>query len=246
MKKTILITGAAGGIGMAISKHFASNGWKVGMLDINPKLSEMATSIDGELATEICDVKNVEQVKESITKIENSLGPIDALINNAGWVSNIRPIAKMSDERWHDELSINLSSTFYFIRDLAPKMAERGWGRIINISSGAARSGLPNQIGYAATKSALWGITSTTAAEFGKKGVTCNSILPGVIATPKVLSMPSFIIDVAKMSSSVKRLGEVDEIANLVAYLCSDKAGFITGAEIDIDGGFRLNNNSMG
>lgn len=245
MKKTILITGAAGGIGAGLSKHLAAIGWKVGMVDINPKLDEIAAAIEGEVATATCDVRNSEQVDAAIATIEAELGPIDALINNAGLVANIRSIGKMSVEKWNNELAVNLSSAFYFIRRLAPKMAVRGWGRIINVSSGAARTGLPAQIGYAATKSALWGVTSTTAAEFGAKGVTCNSILPGVIATPKVLSMPEHIKEGALKSNSVKRLGEVAEIAYLVAFLCSEQAGFITGAEIDIDGGYRLNNNSL-
>ena len=245
MEKTIVITGAAGGIGMGISKHLAALGWKVGMIDINPKLPEMAAMIEGTVTTTICDVRVSEQVDVAIETIESALGPIDALVNNAGLVANIKSIGKMSDYRWNNELAVNLSAAFYFIRRLAPKMAERGWGRIVNVSSGAARSGLPAQIGYAATKSALWGVTSTTAAEFGPKGVTCNSILPGLIATSNVLGMPKHILEAGKQSNSVKRIGEVAEIAHLVAFLCSEHTGFITGAEIDIDGGLRLNNNSI-
>ena len=245
MKKTIVITGAAGGIGMGISKHFAALDWKVGMIDIDPKLSEMAATIEGTIAPAICDVRVSEQVDAAIETIESALGPIDVLVNNAGLVANIKSIGKMSDYRWNNELAVNLSAAFYFIRRLAPKMAARGWGRIVNVSSGAARSGLPAQIGYAATKSALWGVTSTTAAEFGPRGVTCNSILPGLIATSNVLGMPKHILEAGKQSNSVKRIGEVTEIAHLVAFLCSEHAGFITGAEIDIDGGLRLNNNSI-
>lgn len=245
MKKTVLITGAAGGIGVGISKHLAANGWKVGMVDINPKLPEIAAEIEGEVAMAICDVRESEQVNAAVATIEATLGPIDALINNAGLVANIKSIGKMSDYRWNNELAVNLSSAFYFIRRIAPKMAERGWGRIVNISSGAARGGLPAQIGYAATKSAFWGITSTTAAEFGPKGITCNSILPGVIGTPNVMSMPAHILEGAKKSNSVRRIGQVEEMAYLVAFLCSEQTGYITGAEIDIDGGLRLNNNSI-
>ena len=213
MKKTVLITGAAGGIGLGISKHLAANDWKVGMIDINPQLAELAASLAGTIATAICDIRESEQVDTAIASIEEALGPIDALVNNAGLVTNIKSIGKMSDYRWNNELAVNLSAAFYFIRRLAPKMAERGWGRIINISSGAARAGLPAQIGYAATKSALWGITATTAAEFGSKGVTCNSILPGLIGTPKVLSMPKLILESGKQSNSVKRIGTVEELS---------------------------------
>jgi len=245
-KKTIVITGAAGGIGHGLSKHMASIGWQVGMIDLNPKVHEFAKNIEGvAVESVVCDIRDSTQVEEAITKIEASLGTINALVNNAGIVANIAPIAKMNDARWANELAVNLSAAFYFIRRLAPKMAEKGWGRIINVSSAAARSGLPAQVGYSATKSALWGLTSTTASEFGAKGVTCNSILPGIIATPTVLSMPKQIQDSAKQSNALGRFGKIEEVAHLVAYLCSEPAGFITGAEIDIDGGYRLNNNSL-
>jgi len=245
-QKTIIITGAAGGIGQGLARHMASIGWKVGMIDIQEKVKDIAEEMGGEFVMPVvCDIRDSAQVEAAITKIENALGPIDALINNAGIVANIAPIAKMSDKRWANELAVNLSAAFYFIRNLAPKMANRGWGRIINISSAAARSGLPAQIGYASTKSALWGITSTTAAEFGAKGVTCNSILPGVIATPTVLSMPKHILEGVKKSNVLGRFGEIEEVAHLVAFLCSESASFITGAEIDIDGGYRLNNISL-
>lgn len=245
MSKSIIITGAAGGIGIGLTKYFAETGWKVGMVDIKPNLSDIASSIDGYVTPAICDVRSSDEVNEAIETLEGEIGPIDALINNAGLVANIKSLAKMSDARWNNEIAVNLSSAFYFIRNLAPKMADRGWGRIVNVSSGAARSGLPAQVGYASTKSAFWGLTSTTAAEFGHAGVTCNSILPGVIATPMVLSMPEHIIKNAKGANSVKRIGEVEEIAYLVEFLCSEQAGYITGAEIDIDGGLRLNNNAM-
>ena len=244
--KTIIITGAASGIGQGLSKHMAALGWKVGMIDINPKINEIAKKLGISTVTPVvCDIRDSAQVEAAITHIEETLGPIDALVNNAGIVANIVPIAKMKDSRWANELAVNLSAAFYFIRRIAPKMADRGWGRIINISSAAARSGLPAQIGYATTKSALWGVTSTTAAEFGAKGVTCNSILPGIIATPTVLSMPAHIQAGAKKSNVLGRFGEIAEIAHLVAFLCSEQAGFITGAEIDIDGGYRLNTTSL-
>jgi len=186
----------------------AALGWKVGMVDINPNIHEIAKEIHGEeVFSVVCDIRDSTQVGVAIDQIEAALGPIDALINNAGIVANIAPIAKMNDDRWANELAVNLSAAFYFIRRLAPKMAKRGWGRIINVSSAAARSGLPAQIGYAATKSALWGVTSTTAAEFGAKGVTCNSILPGVIATPTVLKMPTHIQKLVKKGSVIGRFG---------------------------------------
>jgi NAD(P)-dependent dehydrogenase (short-subunit alcohol dehydrogenase family) len=125
-------------------------------------------------------------------------------------------------------------------------MAERGFGRIVNISSVAARGGLFNQAGYSATKAGLLGLTHTIALEYARFGVTCNAVLPGLIGTENVLAMPAEIRDHAVAQTPARRLGKPEEIARLVAFLCGGDAGFINGAEIDISGGGHLNTMVLG
>jgi NAD(P)-dependent dehydrogenase (short-subunit alcohol dehydrogenase family) len=125
-------------------------------------------------------------------------------------------------------------------------MAERGWGRIVNISSAAARGGLFNQAGYAASKAGVLGLTQNVTLEFAGKGVTCNAILPGVIGTENVMAMPQEIFDQAIRLVPTGRVGEPEEVANLIAFLCSDLAGYINGVDILIDGGAALNTVVLG
>ena len=161
-------------------------------------------------------------------------------------MKNIASVEKMTDDAWQNELGVNLTGAFNLVRATVGGMAERGFGRIVNISSVAARGGLARQVGYSATKAGLLGLTHTVALEYARKGVTCNAVLPGMVETENVKAMPQEIRDAAIAATPVRRFGEPEEIAALVVFLCGDEAGYITGAEIDISGGGHLNTIALG
>jgi NAD(P)-dependent dehydrogenase (short-subunit alcohol dehydrogenase family) len=248
-KKIVAITGAARGIGRACALECAAQGADVALLDVSEAVKETAEAVMARgrrAAWALVDVSDVERVGEGVAKVVGALGPIDALINNAGIVHNIAPLAKMAHAAWDKELAVNLTGAFNMIRAVIDAMGERGWGRIVNVSSAAARGGLYNQVAYASTKAGLLGLTATVALEYGRKGVTCNAILPGLIATENVVAMPQEVVERITSVTPIRRTGKPEEVAQLVAFLCSDAAGFITGAEIAIDGGARLNLMALG
>jgi NAD(P)-dependent dehydrogenase (short-subunit alcohol dehydrogenase family) len=246
--KVALVTGAARGIGKATALVLAEEGADVGLADILPEIEETAAAIaqmGRRAATAIFDISDAAQVHTGVETIRNGLGPIDILVNNAGIVNNIAPLARMSQEAWQRELAVNLSGAFNMIQELIGSMAARKWGRIINVSSVAALGGLHYQAGYAATKAGLIGLTKTVALEYGRAGITCNAILPGLIATELVSAMPAEIRETAVAVTPTRRLGTTAEVGQLIAFLASEGAGFINGAEIAIDGGLRLNTSSL-
>jgi len=247
--KTFLITGAASGIGRACALRIAAEGARVALLDIRPAVESVAQVLrEGGAVCEtvVLDIADPDQTARAVEKISSVLGPVDCLVNNAGIVDNIAPLARMQFDAWQREIGVNLTGPFNMIRAAAGAMAARGWGRIVNMSSAAARGGLFRQVGYAATKSALFGLTYNVALEYGRQGITCNMILPGLIGTENVLAMPQPIIDTAIAATPSRRLGTPNEVAALVSFLCTEEAGFINGAEIDIDGGMRLNTLALG
>ncbi len=247
--KTALVSGAARGIGRAIALRLARDGADVGLIDHNPAIQETAALVraTGRKAYAVeADIAAAAQVRAAVARIAQELGPIDLLVNNAGIVNNIATVEKMTDEAWEKEIGVNLTGAFNLVRACIGAMAERGHGRIINISSVAARGGLARQVGYSATKAGLLGLTHTVALEYARKGVTCNAVLPGMVETENVKAMPQEIREAAMAATPVRRFGEPDEIAALVAFLCGPEAGYITGAEIDISGGGHLNTLVLG
>ena len=180
-------------------------------------------------------------VGAGVARVREALGPVDVLVNNAGIVNNIAPVARMTPEAWQRELAVNLSGAFNLIREVVGGMVERGRGRIVNVSSIAAWGGLHRQAAYAASKAGLLGLTKTVALEHARHGVTCNAVLPGLIATELVEAMPAEIRAAAVAATPARRLGLTEEVARLIAFLASDAAAFINGAEIPVDGGLSLN-----
>lgn len=247
--KVALVTGSARGIGRACALAMAREGADIGLFDLNDQVRETARIVQdfGRRAVWMTgDVSDPEQVCRGVEIIRRELGHIDCLVNNAGIVSNIAPLARMELAAWERELAVNLTGAFNMIRAVIGPMSEKGWGRVVNMASSAARGGLFNQAGYAASKSGLLGLTRNVTLEYARRGITCNAVLPGLIGTENVLAMPAAIIEHAISATPSQRVGTPEEVANLVAFLCSDGAGFINGAEIDIDGGSHLNFVALG
>ncbi|MFO1168379.1 MAG: SDR family NAD(P)-dependent oxidoreductase [Rhodoblastus sp.] len=247
--QTALVSGAARGIGRAIALRLARDGADVGIVDLNPA-AEATADLVRALGRKACavqaDISDPAQTRAAVAGIAQELGAVSLLVNNAGIVNNIATVEKMTDEAWEKEIGVNLTGAFNLVRAVVGGMAERGYGRIVNISSVAARGGLARQVGYSATKAGLLGLTHTVALEYARKGVTCNAVLPGMVETENVRAMPQEIREAAMAATPVRRFGEPDEIAALVAFLCGPEAGYITGAEIDISGGGHLNTLVLG
>ncbi len=243
------MTGAARGIGRATAHVLADEGADVGVVDLLPEVESAMGEIEakGRCSTAaIIDISDPAQVRDGVQKIVKSLGPIDILVNNAGIVNNIAPLTKMTHEAWQREISVNLSGAFNMIKAVLNTMLEQKWGRIINVSSIGGPGGLHYQSAYAASKAGLHGLTKTITLEHANDGITCNVIIPGIINTELVHQMPEEIKNGVLGMIPSRRFGRTEEVGHLVAFLASDQAAFINGAEISIDGGMRLNTSILG
>ncbi|GAB4343038.1 MAG: beta-ketoacyl-ACP reductase [Flammeovirgaceae bacterium] len=239
-KRIALVTGATGGLGTAMCKKLYEEGYRVignyrnaekakAWLD---KLHAEGYNIDAYEA----DVTSYESVGQMVQKIEQEVGPIDILVNNAG-ITRDTTFRKMTPEQWHDVINTNLTSVFNCTRHVINGMIERGFGRIINISSVNGQRGQIGQANYSAAKAGMHGFTKTLAMEVANKGITVNTISPGYIGTDMVMAVREDIRNQIIAQIPVGRLGGTEEVAHLVAFLASEKASFITGANMSINGG---------
>ncbi|MDQ7989504.1 MAG: beta-ketoacyl-ACP reductase [Candidatus Dactylopiibacterium sp.] len=243
-KNVALVTGGMGGLGTAICKSLAREGWKVVancLPDFPPAAQWQARCKEEgfDFAIGEADVTDYEQCAAMIRKIEAEIGPIDVLVNNAG-ITRDAVFRKMDKGQWDAVLATNLDSVFNVTHPLLPLMAERGFGRVINISSVNGVKGQFGQANYSAAKAGILGVTKALAQEVAKKGVTVNAIAPGYIGTDMVMAIKEDVREQIVATIPVGRLGRPDEIGDLCAYLASDKAGFITGATININGGLHM------
>jgi len=174
------------------------------------------------------------------------LSDVDVCVSNAAITDTIAPAHRMAPEQWQRDIDVNLTGAFRIVQACLGGMRERRYGRVIVISSGAARDGLPGQVAYAASKAGLLGMVKTIAAENAAHGITANAVLPGMIGTEKVRAMPAEVLDVINAELPAGRMGTPEEVAALVAFLASEEAGYVTGEEIGIAGGFGLNTMSLG
>ena len=260
--RVALVTGAARGIGRATAIALARAGADIVVGDAHLQKFDgeryyrlrARTSGDDEAVTTAAavaalgrrscavefDVADEAACVAAIGQARAALGEIDILVNAAGIVNNIAPLATLSRASWDHELGVNLSGAFTLIQLCVPQMAARGWGRIVNIASVGLLSGMATQAAYAASKAGLLGLTRSVTQAYAAQGVTCNAVLPGMIATPLVRSMPDTARAAALQSTPARRLGEPDEIAAVIAFLCSDGAAYVNGASIPVDGGLSL------
>jgi acetoacetyl-CoA reductase len=241
-QRIALVTGGMGGLGEAICMKLARMGIKV-VVTYSPSntkykdwLKEMGDR-DYHFHAVPCDVGNFESCQKMVEQVQKEVGPIDILINNAG-ITRDMTFKKMTKVDWDAVISTNLDSVFNVTKPVVDGMVERGWGRVINVSSVNGQKGAFGQTNYSAAKAGMHGFSKALALEVARKGVTVNTISPGYIGTKMVLAIPKDVLDSKILPQiPVGRLGKPEEVAGLCAYLASDEAAFLTGANIAINGG---------
>jgi acetoacetyl-CoA reductase len=238
--KVALVTGGTRGIGAAICQQLAACGARVATNYRNEvhaqKWSAEMRVAGFEPRLFNVDVTDFDGCKQMVAQIETDLGPVDILINNAGITQDVT-LRKMSKEQWDSVLRTDLDSVFNVTRQVIEGMMNRGWGRVINISSINGQKGQIGQTNYTAAKAGMHGFTMSLAQEVARKGVTVNTVSPGYIATDMVLAVPEDIRKQVIAQIPVGRFGTAEEVANLVEFLCTNEAAFITGADLAINGG---------
>ena len=237
MSKVALVTGGTRGIGRAISERLAKDGYKVAANYAGN--DEAAARCADELGIKVYkwDVGDYDACAAGISAVTAELGPVDILVNNAG-ITRDASFRKTTLDDWNSVMRTNLDSVFHMSKAVIDDMLGAGWGRIINISSVNGQRGAFGQANYAASKAGMHGFTKSLAIEFAKKGITVNTVSPGYLRTPMVTKMPPEVLEQRILPEiPLGRLGEPDEVAELVSFLASERATFITGANLSINGG---------
>ncbi len=235
--RNVVLTGAAGGIGRAILDALATRGCAVAACDAPgaplTELTDAATTVE-------FDVRSEAAARAGVERAIADLGGCDAVIANAGVVDTIHRAERFSDEDWRKDIETNLYGAFYVVRAAFEALAQSGDGRVVLISSAAAEIGIPGQVAYGASKAGVVGMARTLATEWAPRGIRCNVVMPGFIATPKVRALPDQIKQAVTAAIPLGRAGAPDEIAGVVSFLLSPAAAYINGAVLRVDGGLGL------
>jgi len=241
-QRVAVVTGGMGGIGEAICMVLAKAGQRV-VTTYSPGNTRSAEWLKDmkakgfEFHAVQVEVTDYDSCQKAAARIQKEVGPIDILVNNAG-ITRDASFRKMGKPDWDAVLRTNLDSVFNMTKPVCDGMTERGWGRIINISSINGQKGAFGQTNYSAAKAGMHGFTKALALETARRGVTVNTVSPGYIGTKMVLAVPKDVLDTKIIPQiPVGRLGRPEEVAALVAYLCTEEAGFVTGANFAINGG---------
>ena len=238
--KVAIVTGASRGIGEAIAKQLSSCGAKIILIARNSdQLVAVKETIisNGGIAESIAgDVSNLNSISEIVTSTIDKWGQLDILVNNAG-IARDNIIMRMKEDDWDSVMNINLKGCFNGIKSVARPMIKNKTGRIINITSVIGQIGNAGQSNYAASKAGIMGLTKSMAKELGSRNITVNAVAPGYITTDMTNELNDEVKEQMKSSIPLGRLGTPDDVANLVCFLASDEAGYITGQTFNVDGG---------
>ena len=247
--KTVIVTGGGGGIGGATCKRFAREGAKVAVFDLNLEAADKVAAgivAAGGIATAYrCDITDRASVDVALAATEAELGPVDVLVNNAGW-DVFKPFTKTVPAEWDKLIAINLIGALHMHHAVLPGMAERRYGRIVNVASDAARGGSSGEAVYAACKGGLVALSKTLAREHARQGITVNVVCPGPTDTALLAGVAEGARDPAKLMEAFRsaiplgRLGQPDDLAGAIAFFGSDDAAFITGQVVSVSGGLTM------
>ena len=236
MTRVAIVTGGTRGIGRAICENLRDSGASVVANYGGNDQAAQEFSAETGIKTYKWDVGDHEAALAGCAKVAEEVGPVDVVVNNAG-ITRDGTLHKMSYDDWHEVMRINLGGCFNMAKACFPGMRERKWGRIVNIGSINGQAGQYGQVNYAAAKSGIHGFTKALAQEGAKFGVTVNAIAPGYVDTDMVAAVPEPVLEKIVAKIPVGRLGQADEIARAVGFLCSEDAGFVTGSTMSVNGG---------
>ena len=239
--KTAVVTGGASGIGLAIARRLAADGYNVAALDRNPAREDVSGAGAFAGLGVVADVTDRSAVDAALAAVRERFGPVTILVNAAG-VDGFKRFTDLTFEAWSRVIDVNLNGVFHCTQAVLPAMIEAGWGRIVNISSSSAQSGQQFMTHYVAAKSAVNGLTKALALEFGPYGITVNAVPPGFIDTPLLRKAESRgllggTVDEHIARTPVRRVGRPEDIAAACAFLVSEEAGYITGQILGVNGG---------
>ena len=238
--KNVLITGATGGIGNALVKKFYDAGYNICASGTNSeKLNTLSKDYPDRLTFVQCNLYEKTQIQNLVDQAEEKLGQINILINNAG-ITRDNLFMRMKEAEWEEVINLNLNSNFILTKLIIKSMIKSRWGRIINISSDAAKIGNPGQSNYVASKSAIEGLTRTLANEVASRGITVNSVAPGFVNTEILNSVDKSRLNNMIQKVPMGRIGEANEIAEAVFFLSSEESSYITGQVLHVNGGLTM------
>ena len=242
--RVAFVTGASRGIGRAVAVALGTAGHRVAFCyssdhDGAKETQAAVEAVGGEALALQADVADVDSVDHAFSEIEGTLGPVELLVNNAG-ITRDGLLMRMSDQHWAEVLQTNLTGAFHTIRRATPRMMRGRFGRIVNVSSVSGQTGQAGQANYSAAKAGLVGLTRAVARELAPRNITCNVVAPGPIVTAMTDGLPGEWRTWAEQTVPLGRLGAPEEVGAVVAFLCSDAAGYVTGAIVPVDGGLGM------
>ncbi|MCZ2406301.1 MAG: 2-hydroxycyclohexanecarboxyl-CoA dehydrogenase [Burkholderiales bacterium 68-12] len=247
--KTAIVTGGGGGIGGATARRLAAEGAHVAVFDMNLAAAEQVAAgiraAGGQATAFQCDITDRAQVDAAVAATQAQLGPVAVLVNNAGW-DIFKPFVKTVPAEWDKLIAINLTGALHMLHAVLPGMVERGYGRVVNVASDAARGGSSGEAVYSACKGGLVALSKTLAREHARHGITVNVVCPGPTDTALLAGVaegardPAKLIEAFKSAIPLGRLGQGDDLASAIAFMGSDDASFVTGQVLSVSGGLTM------